>query len=149
MNAQRVLQWITSAHQTVYQRTDGRLGHRLLTRPTLLLTTTGRRSGMPRTACLVYAKDGEDHLVVASNWGSERAPAWLHNLRAARRSEIQVARRRTAVTAEECSPDHPDHPRLWEIVNRVNRDLYRQYAKKLRRPLSVIRLTPVTGAAHD
>lgn len=121
------------------------MGHRLLTRPTLLLTTTGRRTGAPRTACLVYARDGADLLVVASNWGSERAPAWLHNLRATPRSEVQVARWRTAAVAEECLPDHPDHPRLWAAVNRVNRDLYRQYATKLRRPLAVVRLTPVAA----
>src|SRR5438067_1853483 len=69
-------------HEALYKRTDGRVGHRMIGVPTLLLRTTGRRSGATRTNGLVYARDGDDYLVVASNGGADRAPAWLHNLRA-------------------------------------------------------------------
>ena len=69
-------------HEQLYKRTDGRLGHRMIGVPTLLLRTTGRRSGATRTNGLVYARDGDDYLVVASNGGADRPPAWLHNLRA-------------------------------------------------------------------
>ena len=54
--------------------------HRMIGVPTLLLDTTGARSGKTRTNALVYARDGEDYLLVASNGGSDRPPAWLHNL---------------------------------------------------------------------
>ncbi|AOS63882.1 deazaflavin-dependent oxidoreductase, nitroreductase family [Actinoalloteichus hymeniacidonis] len=111
-------------------------------RPTLLLTTQGRRSGKSRTSALVYGTDGADYLVVASNWGTERLPGWLHNLRAGGPAEVLVGRRRVAVTSREVLPEDTDHTRLWDIVNRVNRDLYRRYAKTLKRPLAVIVLTP-------
>ena len=61
-------------HQAIYERTDGRLGHRTIGVPTLLLRTTGRRSGATRTNGLVYARDGDAYLVVASNGGADREP---------------------------------------------------------------------------
>lgn len=54
-------------HEQLYKRTDGRVGHHMVGVPTLLLRTTGRRSGATRTNGLVYARDGDDYLVVASN----------------------------------------------------------------------------------
>src|SRR4051812_38214410 len=54
-------------HERIYKATDGRLGHRLIGVPTLLLRTTGRRSGATRTNSLVYARDGGDYLIVPSN----------------------------------------------------------------------------------
>src|SRR5690349_20450013 len=48
--------------------------------PSLLLTTTGRRSGLPRTQTLLYATDGDGYVVVASNWGQPHHPAWSLNL---------------------------------------------------------------------
>ena len=53
-------------HQAVYQRTGGLVGHRLAGSPSLMLRTTGRRSGSPRTAVLIYARDGADFVLVAS-----------------------------------------------------------------------------------
>jgi deazaflavin-dependent oxidoreductase (nitroreductase family) len=81
-------------HEKLYKATDGRIGHRLLGVPTLLLRTTGRRSGVTRTNGLVYAADGADYLVVPSNGGADRPPAWLLNLEAKPEVEIQVGRER-------------------------------------------------------
>ena len=67
-------------HQAVYQRTRGRIGHRLAGSPSLMLRTTGRRSGSPRTAVLTYARDGADFVLVASNDGQDRPPAWFLNV---------------------------------------------------------------------
>ena len=64
-------------HQALYQRTGGLIGHRLAGSPSLLLHTTGRRSGSPRTAVLIYARDGADFVLVASNDGQDRSPACL------------------------------------------------------------------------
>ena len=61
-------------HEAIYKRTDGRIGHRMIGVPTLLLRTTGRRSGAPRCNALVYARDGQDYLVVASNFGLPKPP---------------------------------------------------------------------------
>ncbi len=68
---------LMTAHQHLYERTDGRIGHRLIGVPTALLRSTGRHTGQVRTSALVYARDGKDYLVVASNGGSDRAPGWL------------------------------------------------------------------------
>ena len=83
---------ILKIHEQLYKGTDGRIGHHMIGVPTLLLRTTGRRSGATRTNSLVYARDGEDYLLVASNGGADRPPAWLHNLRANPDVEVQIAR---------------------------------------------------------
>src|SRR5205814_3124058 len=83
---------ILRVHQRIYEATDGRIGHGTIGVPTLLLRTRGRRSGATRTNALVYARDGDAYLVVASNGGADRAPAWLHNLRANPQVEIQIGR---------------------------------------------------------
>jgi deazaflavin-dependent oxidoreductase (nitroreductase family) len=110
--------------------------------PTLLLRTTGRRSGATRTNGLVYARDGEDYLVVASNGGADRAPAWLHNLRANPDVEIQIARERRKGAARVVEPPDTDYDRLWKIVNDHNRDRYSAYQKQTARPIPVIVITP-------
>lgn len=61
-----VLSGVLRVHDRVYKATGGRIGHRVLGVPTLLLETTGRRSGATRTSSLVYARDGADYLLVAS-----------------------------------------------------------------------------------
>lgn len=129
-------------HERLYKRTDGRVGHRMLGVPTLLLRTTGRRSGATRTNGLVYARDGDDYLVVPSNGGADRASAWLHNVRANPSVEIQVGRERRKGTARIVEPSDPDYDRLWKIVNDNNRDRYIAYQKQTTRPIPVVAVTP-------
>jgi len=129
-------------HEQLYKRTDGRIGHRMIGVPTLLLRTTGRRSGATRTNGLVYARDGDAYLVVPSNGGADRPPAWLHNLRASADVEIQVGRERRKGTARIVEPSDSDFERLWRIVNENNRDRYSAYQKQTTRPIPVIVVTP-------
>jgi deazaflavin-dependent oxidoreductase (nitroreductase family) len=129
-------------HQRIYVRTDGRLGHGLIGVPTLLLRTTGRRSGATRTNALVYARDDEDYLVVASNGGADEPPAWLHNLRARPDVEIQVGRERRTGTARVIERSDPDYERLSRIVNENNHDRYDGYQRKTARPIPVIAIRP-------
>jgi deazaflavin-dependent oxidoreductase (nitroreductase family) len=129
-------------HEELYKRTDGRLGHRMIGVPTLLLRTTGRRSGSIRTNGLVYARDGDDYLVVASNGGAERSPAWLHNLRANPSVEIQIGRDRRQGTARVMVPSDAEYERLWKVVNENNRDRYSAYQQKTTRPIPVVAITP-------
>lgn len=110
--------------------------------PCLLLRTTGRRTGKTRTAALVYARDGDDYVVVASLGGLDRAPAWLHNVRADPAVGVQVGRRRFPATATVVEQGDPDFPRLWQSVNEVNRGRYDGYQAKTSRPIPVVRLTP-------
>jgi deazaflavin-dependent oxidoreductase (nitroreductase family) len=111
--------------------------------PTLLLRTTGRRSGATRTNGLVYARDGGDFLVVASNGGADRDPAWLHNVRADPAVEMQVGRDRQQARASVIGPSDPDYERRWKIVNENNRDRYSAYQRQTDRPIPVIAITPV------
>ena len=128
--------------QWLYVRSDGRLGHGMTGVPTLLLRTTGRRSGATRTNGLVYARDGDSYLVVASNGGANRAPAWLYNLRAEPRVGMQVRRDRLTGTARVIEPSDPDYERLWRIVNDNNRERYTAYQQKTARPIPVIEINP-------
>ena len=133
---------VLRVHEKLYVASDGRVGHRVIGVPTLLLRTTGRRSGATRTNGLVYARDGGDYLVVASNGGADRAPAWLHNLRANPEVEIQIGRTRQPASARVVDSTDPDYPRLWQIVNENNRDRYKAYQRKTARPIPVVALTP-------
>lgn len=133
---------VLRVHEKLYVASDGRVGHKMIGVPTLLLRTTGRRSGATRTNGLVYARDGGDYLVVPSNGGADRAPAWLHNLQANPSVEIQIGRERQPATARVIGPSDPDYPRLWQIVNENNRDRYTAYQQQTRRPIPVVVVTP-------
>jgi deazaflavin-dependent oxidoreductase (nitroreductase family) len=128
--------------EAIYKRTDGRVGHGMIGVPTLLLRTTGRRSGVERTNALVYARDGDDYLVVASNGGADKHPAWLHNLRAHPEVEIQVKRERQKATARQIVPPDADYERLWKIVNANNHDRYTAYQEQTERPIPIVVVSP-------
>ncbi|MFZ2112480.1 MAG: nitroreductase family deazaflavin-dependent oxidoreductase [Solirubrobacteraceae bacterium] len=133
---------VLKIHGQLYKRTDGRIGHRMIGVPTLLLRTTGRRSGAIRTNSLVYARDGGEYLVVPSNGGADRPPAWLHNLRANPDVEIQIARERRKGTAKVVEQTDPDYDHLWSLVNENNRDRYSAYQKQTTRAIPVVVVTP-------
>lgn len=137
-----VTEQVLKVHERMYKATDGRIGHKMIGVPTLLLRTTGRKSGQTRTNALVYAKDGGDYLVVASNGGADKPPAWLFNLEAKPAVEIQVGREKQAATARALRPDDPDYDRLWKIVNDNNKDRYNGYKKMTDRPIPVVVVTP-------
>lgn len=134
---------LLDVHQGVYETSRGLLGHRLLLgMPTLLLRTTGRKSGLPRTTALVYGKDGDRLMVVGSNGGAPKNPHWVLNLEADPEVEVQVGVKKWPATATALRPDHPDYERLFAICNQANRGTFAQYRKRTTRPLPVIVLTP-------
>jgi F420H(2)-dependent quinone reductase len=92
--------WFYPLHRRIYQLTGGLIGHHSATGPILLLTTTGRRTGQRRTTPLLYMPDGDDFVVVGSNGGRDRPPAWLLNVEALPQAAIQVGRKKIAVEAE-------------------------------------------------
>ena len=70
-------------HQWLYEKTDGRVGAKIGKLPTLLLRTTGAKTGQTRVAALVYGIDGPGrYVVVGSNGGADKSPGWVHNARA-------------------------------------------------------------------
>jgi F420H(2)-dependent quinone reductase len=129
-------------HEEIYKRTDGRLGHGMIGVPTLLLRTTGRKSGAVRTNGLVYARDGDDYLVVPSNGGADRPPAWLYNLQATPDVEIQIGRQRRRGTARVIDASDVSYERLWKVVNANNRDRYAAYQAKTSRPIPIVAIKP-------
>jgi deazaflavin-dependent oxidoreductase (nitroreductase family) len=137
-----ITSWVLRVHEQIYKRTDGRVGHRMIGVPTLLLRTTGRRSGATRTNGLVYAREGESYLIVPSNGGADRAPAWLHNLKANPAVEVQIGRERHAGTAQVIEPSDPRYERVWAVVNANNNDRYTAYQRKTSRPIPVVSITP-------
>lgn len=93
------LRWTGKLNVPLYRASGGRLGGRIGKAPVLLLTTTGRKSGQQRTAPVVYLADGERMIVIGSNAGNARVPAWALNLKAKPEAEVEVGRRRIPVRA--------------------------------------------------
>ena len=133
---------LLTLHQRIYEGTDGRLGHRTIGVPCLLLRTTGRHTGRTRTSALVYARDGSNYVLVASNGGSDRPPGWLYNVEALPEVGIQVGRARSRATARVLRPDDPDYARLWKLVNDRNHGRYNTYQSKTRRPIPLVAVSP-------
>lgn len=144
----RVLSTVVRIHDSTYQRTNGRVGHRLPgAPPSLLLHTVGAKSGQHRTNTLTYARDGDDFLVVGSNGGGTRNPAWYHNARKNPGVEINIGPTRLAATARPVLPGEEGYPHLWRIVNANNANRYETYQGGTARPIPVVVLTPQDPAA--
>jgi deazaflavin-dependent oxidoreductase (nitroreductase family) len=135
---------VLRVHASIYEHTDGLIGHRVLGVPCLMLRTTGRKTGQTRTNSLVYAKDDDRYIVVASKGGDPKAPAWLLNLRAKPEVDIQIGRTHFPATAAEIGLGDPDYGRLWQLVNDKNSNRYDEYQKKTTRPIPLVALTRST-----
>ena len=108
----------------------------------MLLTTVGARRGDEHITPVMYHRDGERYVVIASKGGAPDHPGWYHNLKANPDVEINVGPKRFGVTARPVLPGDPDYARLWEIVNKNNHNVYKGYQTKTSRPIPVVRLTP-------
>lgn len=133
---QRVL---TALHIALYRATGGAIGHRLGPLPNLLLTTTGRRSGQPRTAALTYIRIDGLLALVASNFGSRTAPQWYRNLQAHPEATVQLKRRRRAVHARPATPD--EHERIWSAAL-ASWPAWAGYAERAQREIPIVVLEP-------
>jgi deazaflavin-dependent oxidoreductase (nitroreductase family) len=101
-------------HVKRYRETDGAEGHDWRGTQALILTTTGRNSGEPRSTPLIYGRSGDDYLVVASKGGADDPPAWYLNLQADPDAEIQVLAERFKVRARDATAD--EKPALWTTM---------------------------------
>jgi F420H(2)-dependent quinone reductase len=131
---------IGKIHSALYRATDGRIGHSAGAIRNLLLTTTGRRSGEARTVALAYLADGDDLVIVASNGGSDKPPAWWRNLQAEPRATVQVGRDTFPVAARDAEGD--ERARLWEMLKRYNPP-YAAYEQMTSRLIPVVVLRRV------
>jgi len=115
------------AHTFLYQRTGGRIGHTIpgVQGKMLLLDHVGAKSGTKRTSPLLYVRDGEDLVIVASKGGFPKNPAWFHNLVANPDTTVQVGGDRLPVHARVAKPEERD--RLWQMAVEAYGG-YRDYA---------------------
>ena len=123
-------------HVERYQQTDGEHGHEW--RPgvyTLILTTTGRRSGEPRPTPLIYGTHDGDYLVVASKGGSDEPPAWYRNLSENPDVEVQVEGDRFRARARIADAD--EKPALWREMAGIW-PAYDEYQQRTDRDIPVV-----------
>jgi len=128
-------------HARLYRATGGRFLPRWFDgAPVMVLETVGRRSGRRRRTPVLYLRDGERLVVCAANAGSERTPAWWHNLRAAGEGDVVIGRRRRPVRPR--ALEGSERERLW----RAFAEMYPQvehYTRFTDRPLPLIALEPL------
>ena len=123
----------------LYRASKGRLFGQIAGTPVLLLTTVGRRSGQPRTVPVVYLPDGDRMIVIGSNAGHERAPAWALNLEANPLADVQTDGERRKVQARIAEGE--ERAELWRKHNEQYAG-FDDYQTKLDREASVIVLEP-------
>lgn len=123
------------AHPWLYRVSGGRIGKRLMGMPVLLLTTTGRKSGIPRERALTYVPEGDSFAVIASYLGEPRHPDWYLNLNARPEARVRVGSADLRVRAREARGD--ERERLWKEAVRMNAD-YEEYRTRTSRRIPVV-----------
>jgi F420H(2)-dependent quinone reductase len=108
---------ITRLHVGLYRASNGRVGGKLWGLRILLLTTTGRKTGNPRTTPLCYLADSDTFVVVASNGGAARNPAWWLNLQHTPEASVETGLSRRRVTARVATPE--ERARLWAEITAI------------------------------
>ena len=126
-------------HRVVYRASGGRLLPTSGRMPVLLLTTTGRKTGLERTWPLSYFMDEDRYVLVASNRGRDDHPGWYLNLTAHPEAVAQIGSERVPVVAEVASAS--DRARLWEEAMRLE-PLYAAYQRGTQRLIPVVLLRP-------
>lgn len=122
-----------------YRRTGGRISGRLAGAPVCLLTTIGRKSGKPRTLPLLYLRDGDTVVLVASRGGTDKVPLWYKNLAANPDVEVQIGRHNRPMRAH--TADAEEKARYWPKVVAMYRD-YATYQSWTDRQIPVVICTP-------
>ena len=113
----------------------------------LFLTHVGAKSGLKRENPLTYFSDGDDLIVMASNYGRERHPAWFYNVKANPDVEVRAAGRRGRYRAEVTTGK--DRERLWALAKQLTKAYANYEVRAANRTIQVVRLTPVEGTAAE
>jgi deazaflavin-dependent oxidoreductase (nitroreductase family) len=134
-------------HVRRYQETDGEVGYLWNGAPILLLTTKGRKTGQLRTTPLIFGRDGDNYLIVASQGGAPTHPLWYLNLLEAPEVTIQVRAKHYRATARTAGVD--EKPRLWKLVTETwpNYDVYQTRTDRVIPLVSLEPIEEVEGAA--
>ena len=124
------------AHVDRYSETDGEVGHIWKEGSTiLLLTTSGRKSGKPTTTPLIYARDGDRYVIVASQGGAPDDPGWYRNL--VKTPEVELQIKDEVFRARATTAEGAERERLWRKANAVWRH-YDEYATRTDREIPVV-----------
>src|SRR5215212_1965794 len=117
-------------HARVYRASGGRIGRRWFGGPVMVLETVGRNSGRSRSTPVLYLRDGDDLVVIPSNGGMTRTPAWWLNLRAAGEGVAVVRGERRRVRPRIAQGD--ERERLWQAFARMypQVDEYTEYTDR-------------------
>ncbi|QQG96865.1 nitroreductase family deazaflavin-dependent oxidoreductase [Mycobacteroides chelonae] len=135
----RLVAKVLGVHQSIYIASKGYLGHHVPgMAPNLLLTSIGAKTGVQRVNSLTYAKDGDNLVIVASNGGARRNPAWYHNLKAHPEVQVQLGRQRRRVRATALLPGDTDYERLWKLADTNNSGHYSAYQRATSRPIPLV-----------
>ena len=126
--------WVAK-HTREYVESDGKKGHKWRGVNTLVLTTTGRRSGDKRRNALIYGRDGDDYVVVASKGGHKNHPLWFLNLVADPNVHVQVEAEKFDAVARVASPE--EKRRLWPVMSKIWPD-YDKYQMRTDRDIPVV-----------
>ena len=130
--------WVNQ-HIRGYVDSDGAKGHHWRGVDTLLLTTRGRKSGKLRRTALIYGRDGDRYIIVASKGGAQKHPEWYLNLDANPEVDLQVGAEKFSARARTASAK--EKPGLWRTMTAVWPD-YDAYQKKTEREIPVVVLEP-------
>ena len=129
---------LSTLHTMLFRATRGRIGRRLVDNDMLLLSTRGRVTGKTHTVPLLFLRDGEDLVVIASWGGRDRHPEWYLNLAANPTAAAQVNGHRIPVTANTAAPEQ--RARLWPKVLAAY-DGYGNYQARTDREIPVVILS--------
>jgi deazaflavin-dependent oxidoreductase (nitroreductase family) len=122
-------------HVRRYEETDGEEGHDWQGSITLILETTGRKSGEPRKSPLIYQPYGDDYLLVASKGGADTPPAWYVNLKANPEVGVQIKGERFRARARDATPE--EKPDMWKVMT-ATWPAYDDYQEKTDREIPVV-----------
>ena len=134
-----LMKTIGKIHRGLYRLSGGKIGGRLGGNAMLLLTTTGRKTGKSRTTPLLYLQDAENMVVVASNGGNARHPAWWFNIDAHASATVQVGKETKRVRAETANDE--ERGRLWPLLLEAYAG-YQDYEDETERTIPLVILRP-------
>ncbi|HET9223753.1 MAG TPA: nitroreductase family deazaflavin-dependent oxidoreductase [Roseiflexaceae bacterium] len=134
------LKAVLSIYIFLYRLTNGAIGGRMAGLQVLLLTTTGRKTGQSRTSPLGYFKADNNFVVIASNGGSDRNPAWFYNLKNNPQVTIQIGKTHLAAKAEVA--DAGKRAELWADLVKMA-PAYEHYEARTKREIPIVVLQPL------
>jgi deazaflavin-dependent oxidoreductase (nitroreductase family) len=131
---------LMGGHAKIYRATHGLIGYKTPGAPdVLLLDHVGAKSGTHRTTPLVFARDGQNTILIASKGGYPKNPAWFHNLKANPDTTIQIGSKLILVHAREATPE--EYERLWGLAVEVYSG-YEAYRRRTERKIPLVVLEP-------